>query len=151
MLLEALDDVLLTGVYPALIWLGYLTIGMLAARWLLAARASGTERAMLTRLASIGALLDGSLRDVRLYGRALRAGEVQELAFADATCATCGATEFTRRADDNEETVTARLKAYHVQTAPLMPFYKEKGLLEVVDGDRSMDAVTEDLDRVLGT
>jgi adenylate kinase len=66
-------------------------------------------------------------------------------------CDTCGATEFTRRADDNEETVTARLKAYHVQTAPLMPFYKQKGLLEVVDGDRSMDAVTEDLERALGT
>ncbi|WP_347754225.1 hypothetical protein [Agrococcus sp. ProA11] len=58
-LLAALDDVLLTGVYPALIWLGYLVIGMLAARWLLAARASGTERAMLTRLAGIGALLTG--------------------------------------------------------------------------------------------
>lgn len=55
----ALNDVLLTGVYPALIWLGYLAIGMLTARWLLAARARGTERAMLTRLAGIGALLTG--------------------------------------------------------------------------------------------
>jgi adenylate kinase len=69
----------------------------------------------------------------------------------DGVCDTCGATEFTRRADDIEETVTARLKAYHAQTAPLMPFYKQKGLLEVVDGDRSMDAVTEDLERALGT
>lgn len=69
----------------------------------------------------------------------------------DGVCDACGATEFTRRADDNEETVTARLKAYHAQTAPLMPFYKQKGLLEVVDGDRDMDAVTDDLERVLGT
>ena len=66
-------------------------------------------------------------------------------------CDACGGTEFTRRADDNEETVTSRLKAYHAQTAPLMPFYKQKGLLEVVDGDRDMDAVTDDLERVLGT
>ncbi len=65
-------------------------------------------------------------------------------------CDACGGTEFTRRADDNEETVTARLKAYHAQTAPLMPFYKQKGLLEVIDGDRPMDAVTTDLERVLG-
>ena len=66
-------------------------------------------------------------------------------------CDICGATEFNRRADDNEETVTARLKAYHAQTAPLMPFYEQKGLLEVVDGDRSMDAVEDDLERALGT
>lgn len=65
-------------------------------------------------------------------------------------CDACGGTEFTRRADDNEETVTARLKAYHAQTAPLVPFYKQKGLLEVIDGDRPMGAVTTDLERVLG-
>ncbi len=70
---------------------------------------------------------------------------------ADGVCDACGGTEFTRRADDNEETVTSRLKAYHAQTSPLMPFYKQKGLLEVVDGDRDMDAVTEDLEKVLGT
>ncbi len=66
-------------------------------------------------------------------------------------CDGCGGMEFTRRADDNEETVTARLKAYHAQTAPLMPFYKEKGLLEVVDGDQQMDSVAGDLERVLGS
>lgn len=57
--LPAVNDVLLTGVYPALIWLGYLVIGMLVARALLAARAAGTERTMLTRIAGIGALLTG--------------------------------------------------------------------------------------------
>ncbi|WP_405217087.1 heparan-alpha-glucosaminide N-acetyltransferase domain-containing protein [Agrococcus sp. Ld7] len=58
-LLPAVNDVLLTGVYPALIWLGYLLIGMLLMRGLLAARAAGTERAMLTRVAGAGALLTG--------------------------------------------------------------------------------------------
>lgn len=66
-------------------------------------------------------------------------------------CDVCGGTEFTRRADDNAETVGARLKAYHDQTAPLMPYYKGKGLLEVIDGNREIDAVTADLERVLGT
>lgn len=57
--LAATNDVLLTGVYPALTWLGYLIIGMLVARWLLSARARGAERATLTRLAGLGALLTG--------------------------------------------------------------------------------------------
>jgi adenylate kinase len=66
-------------------------------------------------------------------------------------CDVCGGTEFTRRADDNAVTVGARLKAYHDQTAPLMPYYKAQGLLKVIDGDRDMDVVAKDLESVLGT
>lgn len=58
-LLPAINDVLLTGVYPALIWLAYLIVGMLVARALLAARARGAERSTLVRLAGVGALLTG--------------------------------------------------------------------------------------------
>jgi len=32
-----------------------------------------------------------------------------------------------------------------------MPYYKAQGLLEVIDGDRDIDAVTKDLESVLGT
>ncbi|MEC9368348.1 MAG: nucleoside monophosphate kinase, partial [Pseudomonadota bacterium] len=49
-------------------------------------------------------------------------------------CDKCGGTEFTRRADDNEETVRSRLKAYHAQTAPLIEYYKAQGKLHTVDG-----------------
>ncbi len=66
-------------------------------------------------------------------------------------CDVCGGTEFTRRADDNAETVGARLKAYHDQTAPLMPYYKAQGLLQVIDGNRDIDVVTGELESVLGT
>lgn len=66
-------------------------------------------------------------------------------------CDVCGGTSFTRRADDKAETVGARLKAYHDQTAPLLPYYRAKGTLEVIDGDRDMDVVSRDLERVLGT
>ncbi|MGE4063353.1 MAG: adenylate kinase [Rhodospirillaceae bacterium] len=65
-------------------------------------------------------------------------------------CDACGGTSFTRRADDKAETVGARLKAYHDQTSPLMPYYRAKGTLEVIDGDRDIDAVSRDLERVLG-
>lgn len=65
------------------------------------------------------------------------------------TCDVCGGKEFSRRADDNAETVKSRLEAYHGQTAPLLPFYEGKGLLAVVDGDQGMDTVTAEIKRVL--
>jgi adenylate kinase len=64
-------------------------------------------------------------------------------------CDVCGSSEFIRRADDNAQTVVSRLQAYHGQTAPLLPFYEQKGLLAVVDGDQKMDAVTAGIKRVL--
>ena len=61
-------------------------------------------------------------------------------------------TEFTRRADDNEETVRKRLAAYHEQTAPILPYYEEKGCLKSVDGMAgSIDEVTREIEgRCLG-
>ena len=61
----------------------------------------------------------------------------------------CGAFSEKRRADDTEETVVARLKAYHEQTAPLATFYENAGLFTVVDGDRDIDLITTDLLNVL--
>jgi adenylate kinase len=64
-------------------------------------------------------------------------------------CDKCGGTEFTRRADDNASTVAARLETYHQQTAPLLPYYKGKGLLASVDGMQPIDVVTTEIRRVL--
>lgn len=66
-------------------------------------------------------------------------------------CDVCGSTEFTRRADDNRETVTARLIAYHKQTAPIIPYYAQKGLLKTVDGMADIDEVTRQIDAVLSS
>ncbi len=60
-------------------------------------------------------------------------------------CDRCGGTEFTRRADDNRETVGARLAAYHQQTAPILPHYARHGRLHAVNGMADPDAVTRDL------
>ena len=49
------------------------------------------------------------------------------------TCDKCGGADFKRRADDNAETVRERLNAYHAQTAPLIAYYGEKGVLKSVD------------------
>jgi len=60
-------------------------------------------------------------------------------------CDVCGGTTFSRRADDNRETVTARLEAYHRQTAPILPYYAAQGRLHAVDGMADIDAVTAEL------
>jgi adenylate kinase len=64
-------------------------------------------------------------------------------------CDVCGSTEFVRRADDKEETVRARLDAYNAQTAPILPYYREKGLLRSVDGMEEIDEVGRQIDAVL--
>jgi adenylate kinase len=64
-------------------------------------------------------------------------------------CDKCGGTEFTRRADDNAETVEARLSAYHAQTAPLIAHYAEQGVLERVDGMDSIDAIAKELTAIV--
>lgn len=58
-------------------------------------------------------------------------------------CDACGATDFIRRADDNAETVRQRLEAYHAQTKPIIAYYDRRGLVQRVDGMRSIDEVTE--------
>lgn len=54
------------------------------------------------------------------------------------------------RADDNEETLKKRLKVYHEQTAPILPYYESKGLLRKIDGMASMDDVTKQIEDALG-
>mgnify|MGYP001410502569 FL=1 len=57
----------------------------------------------------------------------------------------CGSFSEKRRADDTEETVNARLDAYHQQTSPLADYYQDAGLFTIVDGDRDIDLITKDL------
>ena len=64
-------------------------------------------------------------------------------------CDKCGSHDFIRRADDNRETVAARLEAYHRQTAPILPHYAAQGLLHTVDGMADMADVTRQLIEVL--
>lgn len=64
-------------------------------------------------------------------------------------CDACGSTEFTRRADDNRETVVARLDAYHRQTAPILPHYAAQGTLRTVDGMADIGEVASQIDAIL--
>jgi len=64
-------------------------------------------------------------------------------------CDACGGDQFSRRADDNRETVVARLEAYHRQTAPILPHYAAQGKLRAVDGMAEIDVVTAELTGIL--
>jgi len=69
----------------------------------------------------------------------------------EGVCDVCGSSEFVRRKDDNADTVKARLESYHAQTAPLLPYYGEHGLVRTVDGMAPIDEVTDAIRRALDT
>jgi adenylate kinase len=68
----------------------------------------------------------------------------------DEVCDGCGSTEFTRRADDRPEAVRARFDVYRRQTTPILPYYSARGILRRVDGMADIDAVTREIDNILG-
>jgi adenylate kinase len=65
------------------------------------------------------------------------------------TCNRCGG-ELFQRDDDREETVTNRLKVYEDQTAPLVSYYRERGLLREIDGVGEVEAIGKRVVRALG-
>lgn len=69
----------------------------------------------------------------------------------DGVCDVCGGTEFSRRSDDNAETVRKRLVAYHEQTRPLLQYYRAQDLLRTVDGMASIDEVADALTAIVRT
>lgn len=64
-------------------------------------------------------------------------------------CDKCGS-ELVHREDDKEETVRTRLDVYHHQTQPLLTYYRNKGMLKVVDGTRELEEVFQLILEVLG-
>ena len=67
----------------------------------------------------------------------------------EGVCDVCGSTEFKRRPDDNEETVRTRMQEYRAKTAPILPIYEERGIVERVDGMASIDEVSAAIDALL--
>ncbi|MGH6793524.1 MAG: adenylate kinase, partial [Methyloceanibacter sp.] len=67
----------------------------------------------------------------------------------EGVCDSCGGTQFVRRSDDKEETVRSRLAAYRQQTAPILPYYRTKGVLKTIDGMAEIGQVTKDIEMAL--
>ena len=53
------------------------------------------------------------------------------------------------RSDDNAEVLAKRLKVYHDNTAPVLPYYEQKGKLKTVDGMSSIDEVSHQIREIL--
>ena len=67
----------------------------------------------------------------------------------EGVCDRCGGGEFVRRPDDNADAVRDRLQVYRDQTAPILPYYRGKGLVRDIDGMAGIDAVAARVDAVL--
>lgn len=81
-----------------------------------------------------------------------KCGEIYNIKFkptkVEGICDKCGA-ELTQRKDDNEETAKARFDTYFKETAPLIDYYKNKGVLKSIDAEGSIDEVWERLLKVV--
>ena len=67
----------------------------------------------------------------------------------DGKCDKCGAQEFLRRSDDKPKTVRSRLLAYREQTAPIIPYYSNKGVLQSIDGMGTMEEVFGQINEIV--
>ena len=68
----------------------------------------------------------------------------------DGKCTNCGATEFKRRADDNEDSLKTRLMEYYKKTSPLIGYYYAKGNLQRLDGLASIEEVRKSMAWIMG-
>ena len=72
-----------------------------------------------------------------------------KLPLKEGVCDVCGSTEFCRRKDDNEQTVRTRMGEYRAKTAPILPYYEERGLVRRIDGMGSVEEVAAEIDSIL--
>ncbi|MHC5269226.1 adenylate kinase [Enterococcus sp. LJL98] len=67
----------------------------------------------------------------------------------EGTCDRCGGHDFYQREDDKPETVKNRLAINIKNSEPILAYYKEEGLLQSIDGNREIDAVFEDVKKII--
>lgn len=63
-------------------------------------------------------------------------------------CPNCGG-ELYQRDDDKEETVRKRLRVYHISTAPVIEYYKQRGMVVNIDATSSIDVVHREIKMLL--
>jgi adenylate kinase len=64
-------------------------------------------------------------------------------------CDGCGSNRFERRPDDNVDVIKTRLEAYYAQTAQIIPYYAQRGILHSIDGMASVEQVSNSIEDVL--
>lgn len=103
----------------------------------------------------INIAVDPSILVERAVGRRIckNCGATYHIAFnpskVEGVCDKCSG-ELYQRSDDNEETVGSRIKVYSDETAPLIDYYTDKGVIINVDGQKDINLVFEDIASALG-
>ncbi len=99
---------------------------------------------------AVNLIVDEKLVVDRIAGRRMcKCGESYHISWYDKdVCAKCGEKLY-QRDDDKEDTVKARLEVYNAQTAPLIEYYSNMGILKDVDGTQEMNKVFDDIVRIL--
>ena len=123
------------------------------------AQAAALDALMAAKKRKLDAVIELKVDDDELISRisgrftCARCGEGYHDRFkqprAKGVCDVCKGTEFTRRPDDNAETVTRRLMVYYRETSPLIGYYFCKGNLHSVDGMASIAEVSKAIDKIL--
>ena len=97
--------------------------------------------------------IDDEILTKRITGRRIcrTCGEIFNVYYnppkTEGICDRCGA-ELSQRKDDNIESLTTRLAAYHAQTQPVIEYYKD--IVKEVNADQSIEDVFGDIKEVLG-
>ena len=125
------------------------------------AQAAALDALMAAKKRKLDAVIELKVDDDELISRisgrftCARCGEGYHDRFkqprAKGVCDVCKGTEFTRRPDDNAETVTRRLMVYYRETSPLIGYYFAKGKLRCVDGMAPIPQVEAQVDAVLNS
>ena len=71
--------------------------------------------------------------------------DITSLPVVNNVCDKCGSKVFIRRKDDNSETAKNRIKAYHHETEPLLPYYEKKNLLVSINALAAIQEVTKQI------
>ena len=111
----------------------------------------------LDTFATINSVIELDVKDEELVNRlsgrrvCLKCGATYHISMlgGKTTCDKCGE-ELIQRNDDKAETVLNRLKVYHDQTAPLIGYYEQKGLLKKIDGAQGTEKTTQAILEALG-
>ncbi len=123
------------------------------------AQAAALDRLLSEHGQKLDAVIEMSVDDdalvARITARSTCAGcgevynDISKPVPADGKCAECGGTEFTRRADDNAESLRTRLMEYYKKTSPLIGYYFCKDKLRPVVGLGEIDEVAAEIRGVL--
>ena len=110
----------------------------------------------LEQFATIDSVIELAVDDEHLINRlsgrrvCLKCGATYHVSMLGGkTKCACGE-ELIQRDDDKAETVLSRLSVYHAQTAPLIDYYAQLGLLRTIDGAQPMEACFEAILSALG-